>query len=361
MRRPLRDFARISGALIVLAFSVIARSAGPTSSNGADIRHALDEIAEAAAKFERLGAPRIGFSHLLERRYMSAISKDAAGQYYVGGARGVLLSARENGDWTQLESPTDVLITAITVDRKGRLWVGGSESTILHKGAAGSWEQVRHGALDGPILDIAFITDSFGVALGTFGLLLRTQDGGKTWNRVQLETEDGFTPHLFAIEAIGADLFVVGEQGAVFRSSDGGESWAVLRSPFNGSLFGAAATVTGTLIVYGITGHVFFSVDRGEKWEEIKTNWLSSLFAHAVDDTALLIGGADGVVLRILTVGDRPVLDAVVSCGDGDVTGLVRISGSRFLLATTAGLKRVNVADGSRRCSRTIPGAGTPW
>ena len=102
--------------------------------------------------------------------------------------------------------------------------------------------------------------------------MLRTDDGGASWIEIgdELDNEDGF--HLNAITHIkDAGLFVVGEMGIMLRSADGGDSWESIVSPYEGSLFGVLPTRQAqSLVVYGLRGHLYRSEDFGDSWQEIK-------------------------------------------------------------------------------------------
>src|SRR5262249_3142246 len=74
------------------------------------------------------------------------------------------------------------------------------------------------------------------------GLLLRTRDGGRTWQLQRGEAqpealeEFGFlealkNPGLYAVKVAGQYGVVVGDTGMVLTTSDGGDSWTRLELP----------------------------------------------------------------------------------------------------------------------------------
>jgi photosystem II stability/assembly factor-like uncharacterized protein len=68
---------------------------------------------------------------------------------------------------------------------------------------------------ESPLLDVWFKDVNSGFAVGAYGALLETIDGGKHWEDVsdRLDNEDQF--HLNAITAVkDAGLFIVGERAA---------------------------------------------------------------------------------------------------------------------------------------------------
>jgi photosystem II stability/assembly factor-like uncharacterized protein len=71
-----------------------------------------------------------------------------------------------------------------------------------------------------------------GFAVGAYGALLETTDGGKHWQDVSERLDNPDQLHLNAIAAVkDAGLFIVGEQGSMFRSSDNGQTWEKVEGP----------------------------------------------------------------------------------------------------------------------------------
>jgi photosystem II stability/assembly factor-like uncharacterized protein len=119
----------------------------------------------------------------------------APGNGYAFGLDGVVLSTtdgsrweivrqRENSDGTEA---THHLFAAGAFN--GRIWATGERGTLLHSDVDGA--QWRQAALQIPRLSlnaIAFGKDGFGLVVGNRGLVLRTEDGGKSWQRLKIIT-----------------------------------------------------------------------------------------------------------------------------------------------------------------------------
>ena len=74
------------------------------------------------------------------------------------------------------------------------------------------------------------------------GLVIRTQDGGKTWTRQRGHEEGqalddvGFldtlkNPGLYAVRVLGRQGVVAGDTGVLLTTTDGGNTWAQLELP----------------------------------------------------------------------------------------------------------------------------------
>lgn len=217
------------------------------------------------------------------------------------GERGhILYSDDEGKTWQQAKVPTQQLLTAVYFVDAQQGWAVGHDALILHTQDAGlTWtQQYQDLELEAPLLDIWFADQHTGFAVGAYGTLLHTQDGGQHWDTFNdaLDNESGY--HLNAITAVkDSGIFIVGEMGVMFRSTDLGESWESVNSPYQGSLFGVQATAQeNTLLVYGLRGHVFRSADFGDNWQRIELRSANAPLEFGLADSSLL---ADGTVFIV--------------------------------------------------------------
>ncbi|MCK9238696.1 MAG: YCF48-related protein [Thiopseudomonas sp.] len=241
-------------------------------------------------------------AHSLRATHSLLLDITHAGQRIVAvGERGhVLYSDDEGKTWQQAKVPTQQLLTAVYFVDAQQGWAVGHDALILHTTDGGlTWaQQYQDLELEAPLLDIWFADQHTGFAVGAYGTLLHTQDGGQHWESINeaLDNESGY--HLNAITAVkDAGIFIVGEMGSMFRSTDLGASWETLTSPYEGSLFGVQATAQeNTLLVYGLRGHVFRSADFGDSWQRIELRGANGPLEFGLADSSLL---ADGTVFIV--------------------------------------------------------------
>lgn len=277
-------------------------------------RHALLALAGTACAFAP--AARAALSVLDEPSRPSRLATitpvtavAAAGERLVAvGPRGhVLLSDSNEGGWMQVAVPTSADLTAVhfvsnhigwavghgaVVMRTGdggRSWVQQIDGRTLAKQMAAFYEQaVARGEekakealaeaqrmlVEGPgrpLLSVWFRDEKLGFVVGAFNLILRTQDGGESWQPWSHRTDNPRMNHLNVVTGDATQAYVVGEQGLLLRLADDGERFVAMNSPYNGTYFGALVPEPGALLVFGLRGNVFGSHDQGASWSKVET------------------------------------------------------------------------------------------
>ncbi len=234
-----------------------------------------------------------------------ALLKTQQERILAAGERGHILYSDDGAkSWTQAQVPTRNTLTTLAHSH-GTLFAGGHDGVLLSSADQGqTWQLLRDKPEDEkPVLGIHFLDDKLGFAIGAYGLLLRTEDGGASWQEQEVAEfelpEFGF-PHLYRITQLrdGA-LLVIGEAGFIARSSDRGASWTRVAIDYEGSLFTCLQTQTGSLLVGGMRGRLFRSEDAGNSWTEINTGSRAGINAlvQGVDGSVMAVG-MDGILLE---------------------------------------------------------------
>lgn len=113
--------------------------------------------------------------------------------------------------------------------------------------------------------DFAFVDASNGWSVGENGEILRTRDGGKTWNRQVSGVSTRLTGVAFTDLNNG---WVAGEYGALLRTTDGGATWK-LQPTGTLQLSSPAIQVSGTTVLLtSNSGGTRMSVDGGATWTQ---------------------------------------------------------------------------------------------
>lgn len=279
--------------------------------------------------------------------FLMAVTRAGDRLVAVGEAGVIVYSDDDGRSWSQARVPVSVSITSVQFASPTHGWAVGHSGVVLASSDGGqNWtlqlDGNRIAALPAsggevsaeappanpgdPLLDVYFSDAQHGHAVGAFGLVLRTDDGGKTWVRCNGVLPNPEGRHLYAIRPSGDALYVVGESGSIFVSRDGGVSFARVNSPYEGSFFGLAIPGPGELVVFGLRGNVFHSADGGAHWSRVDAGTGASWTgASVLGSSGVLMVSQSGEVAvsrdsgRSFQVLDQrlPSLSGVTATADG--------------------------------------------
>ena len=222
----------------------------------------------------------------------------------VGDRGHILFAPREEDPWKQVSGPSRAMLTSVASDQKDGLVAVGHKSTILlSRDRGASW--IKTPAPEGDdlaLFSVHFHSPQEGVIVGGYGTMLATNNGGATWERIELvspETQAEEDRHLYDIaELPSGSIVVVGEAGALYQKPEGNTAWSARTSPYEGTLFGALGCRDGTLLIFGLRGHLYRSRDEGRTWESIATGSTLSIYTGLERPSGeVVLGGASGLML----------------------------------------------------------------
>jgi photosystem II stability/assembly factor-like uncharacterized protein len=254
------------------------------------------------------------------------------------GERGIALLSDDNGkSWRQARVPVSVTLTGVRFVGAKLGWATGHSGVLLSssdggetwskrldgtalakivldaelaKGAAAEPAQLAEAQRlvadgpDKPLLDVCFVSPELGFIVGAYGLFLRTADGGKTWEPWQSRLPNLQGRHLTRIAPVNGDLYIVGEQGRAYLSTDGGTTFHELGSPYRGTFFGIAALPGNAVAIFGLRGNVFRVANHGTAWTRLVTPTPATYSASAqLASGEALIASQTGDLLRSVDGG----------------------------------------------------------
>ena len=215
------------------------------------------------------------------------------------GERGRIFVSDDDGKtWRGANSPVEATLTALYFHDPQHGWAVGHDVTVLRTGDGGDTWQLAHSAPkdERPLLDVRFRSPQHGIAVGAYGTFLESQDGGRNWRPRKILEGDR---HLNALAAGDGDrLFIAGESGTLLSSSDNGVQWTQLSPPYKGSFFGVLVSGAGDLAAYGLRGNVFHSPDLGQNWRAVTNpNQASLMGGRTLGQGRAVLVGQGGTVL----------------------------------------------------------------
>ncbi|WP_298450240.1 YCF48-related protein [uncultured Marinobacter sp.] len=311
------------------------------------------------------------------------------------GERGHIIYSDDDGQtWMQGSVPVSVTLTAVDFGTETHGWAVGHSGVVLHTDDAGeNWslqltgtdasklaieskedqvaameERIEEApesekadlewAMDdlvfvienmqsdldigpvNPLLGVWFEDDQHGFVVGAYGMILRTEDGGRTWSDWASQIQNAQNFHLNSIARItGGALVIVGEAGQIHVSVDGGDTWERRESPYEGSLFGVIGTgQVNELLAFGLRGNMLFSADLGKTWRMVPNSAGATLNNGSVaDDGRITLVGNGGAVL-MSTNGAESFREHFRNDRAG-IMSVVPVSGTNLLVVGESGVK----------------------
>jgi len=259
------------------------------------------------------------------------------------GERGHVVTSTDGESWQQAEVvPTRSTLTTV-FNLGDRLWAGGHDAVIITSGDRGdtwtleNFDPERQQA----VMDILFTDKNNGVAIGSYGLYLRTTDGGQNWEETMVDEENDY--HLNSLIRFNdGRRIIAGEAGYSYRSNDDGESWQAMQVPYQGSMWGALQTDSNCVLFYGLRGHVMESCDFGSSWDELETGSVSSISGAAEHNGLVLLAANSGTIL-IRDDGGKFTLHQHSS--GGDFAAALSLGDGSFLLVGEDGVNKFPETD----------------
>jgi photosystem II stability/assembly factor-like uncharacterized protein len=267
------------------------------------------------------------------------------GRLVAAGERGhILVSTDNGGSWTQGDVPTRALLTGIFMQNAQLGWAVGHDEVVLRTRDGGlTWERVNYAPdKEKPLLDVWFADAQRGLAVGAYGELLATADGGQTWEARPVNGSDDF--HLNRIVAArDGTLYIAAEAGNLYRSSDAGATWTALPSPYQGSFFGLLPLTDGSLLAFGLRGNLFRSADQGQTWQRLETGTESTLMCGLeLDQGRFVVAGLAGTLLW--SDGPGAALRKQERADRKGIVALARGGEGHLLLFGEGGVQRLDIA-----------------
>ncbi len=189
------------------------------------------------------------------------------------------------------------ILYSVAFPSKKRGWVVGTDGMILISEDGGRvWRRQESGSQD-ELVHVRFTNDKRGWVVGAKGTILFTDDGGRTWER-QIS---GTSNHLYHIEARGKDnAWIVGDKGTVLRTTNAGLSWERVVIDTTQNLLNVAFANDKNGWIIGWNGTILRSADGGKNWVEQESGTRVHLYGISASKKEVWVVGAEGTVLKYI-------------------------------------------------------------
>lgn len=360
---PVRRAAALCGAL---AAAAALAGAAPAGNNIVDVLDVPSAVSPAALK-----------------RPMSGIAVQGGSVIAVGTRGTILVSPDSGATWKQVAAPVSADLTTVRFTGPNQAWALGHDGVVLRSADSGlTWTRVldgrsllalltKHyrallasgnpdaaavldevtgaaeqsatpGVLSYPFLDIRIGAEGTGFLAGAFGFLLRTLDGGKSWEPWIERAANDRRMHLYALEQ-GSDgtFYLAGEQGLVRRYDAAAGAFVTLETPYTGTFFGLASSEAG-LVAFGLRGNAYISADKGASWKQMALGTQATVvqaLACAPGELAFVTQSGQALLSRDLSRdAGASVIDARLARA-GEVFGAALAGPGQLALAGAGGAR----------------------
>ena len=250
---------------------------------------------DSGASWERIELP--GRPSLID------ITACETGDFYaLDSQRRVWRAGPGLADWQSSAVDTPEATLSIRCAPNGRVWVSASFGTLYW--SEGSLEKWNEFSLyeDLQFTAVRFVDEQNGFAVGEFGTVLATTDGGDNWEpRNPIPNE--FYP--MGVDFIDANSgWVGGLDGVIWHTADGGQTWQRQESVTSAPIYNIHANGHGVFAVGGSAKLVEF---RSGEWRTFQGAPEVLAYMRGLDTLAngsLLIAGGGGT-LAVIPLADR--------------------------------------------------------
>ena len=169
------------------------------------------------------------------------------------------------------------------------------------------WQDNREGTAAGAVRPIATLstadvhallwsaTEANTVFVGHHGGLLRSDDGGRTWQPTTLKDADAMS---LAVSSQAPTRIYAAGHGVFRRSDDGGKTWTAPDVPIQGAdihAFAQNPVNPDHLYALEASRGILVSTDAGATWKPVASTPGHAALGVTADGKTLLLGTSDGV------------------------------------------------------------------
>lgn len=338
-------------------------------------------VASRTATYDVLQLPAVK-TDMAERTLVYAVRKFGE-RYFATGVFGHILYSDDGMNWSQADVPVRSSITDIHFPTSELGWAVGHEGVILHSSDGGkTWVKqydglqygkegldfyqglaaqdpnnvlypymmdemsfaIEQGA-DKPFFKVFFHDTQYGHALGAYGMLMATYDGGKHWEHALHTTENDSFYHVFDFAPLPEQgKFLLAGEAGLFMIGDIKAKEAVIidNIPWEGSFFTSSNAADGSIIVGGLRGRMFRTDDFGDSWNAVEKPPTSGIVDSTLLEDGRLI--AVGIAGEILTSSDNgQSFNRVPLRSGGRIYTVAQGPGNSLLVGGPAGIQKLDL------------------
>ncbi|MBW1751219.1 MAG: photosystem I reaction center subunit IV [Deltaproteobacteria bacterium] len=271
----------------------------------------------AMALDDRLGMPAMK----TDKAHKSLLTDAAqAGERLVAvGEQGQIIFSEDDGHtWTQAQVPVRVNLTAIHFSTPQKGWVSGHDGVMLHTEDGGkTWQKQLDGATASEIVlaaakrDVERFAAKAAESRDSEDIAYQLEMANWRLEEAQRDIEIGPSKPIMDIWFKNdQEGFAVGGFGYFFHTRDGGKTWedyaTKVDNPDSLHLYAVTGVKNGAIFVVGEEGNIFRSNDGGDTWQHLESPYTGGLFGvFGTDvDGQVFVFGLKGNTFRSNDLGN---------------------------------------------------------
>ncbi len=310
----------------------------------------------------------------------------AGSRILAGGEHGVIIYSDDQGQsWHQAAVPVSTSITDIgfATDKVG--WATGGFGAVMKTEDAGqSWvkqldgnaeiammNQVTQAYIatqppdsavvahltrrsqiltqegpDKPFLSLLPLSETEVFAFGTYRSAEFSNDGGKNWTDISMKIGDPAdkSRNIYGAANLYGALYLVSEDGVIYKSSDGGQTFPQLAQPGDATFFGICDAGKGRILAFGVAGEMYLSPDNGKTWNAANFSGSANINAGTLlGNGDVVVGDAGGGIWLSKDGGQNFTM--VTRNPLGSVNAVVPVGGMRIVTMSVAGVTPLDLSN----------------
>ncbi len=189
---------------------------------------------------------------------------------YAVGANGVILKTTNGGEnWFSLSSPLPIQLNACYFINSQIGYVCGQNGTVFKTTNGGEDWLILPTGVSYDLYDIYFVSPETGFITAENSTVLRTYNGGANFDLLSVTPIIPYVLKGISVVLGGSHAFVVGEGGAVFKTTDYGNNWTQLNANSRAYLYKTVFLNQNNGFIVSDSGYVLKTTDGGNNFLKI--------------------------------------------------------------------------------------------
>jgi len=265
----------------------------------------------------------------------------------------VCLSAEAQSSVMAAKAEKALLVDIESLSETKLVAVGERGIILVTDDQGKTWRQVQS-PVSTLLTAVTFIDDQTGYAVGHQQVIIKTSDGGESWTLQHHEKDDlGFPALMDVWFRDGGWGIAVGAYGLMLHTTNGGQDWepvdiSNLENPDFGFPHFYSMAFDGKnnrLYMAGELGFLAVSEDFGASWEALSSPYEGSFFSVGVTrNGSLLAMGLRGHLFRSADQGET--WDEIETDTTASINKMVRVKGAQIMFLAVDGVMLFSNDDG---------------